>query len=65
MKLKASDISVEKSFPSGMLVLSAIVNGYRVQRRYMGYTKRSAIQDFLEEYNTERTTNVMWMSQNG
>jgi len=41
--------TVERIQHSGMLVVSAVVNGYLVTRRYIGYTKREAIRRFKEE----------------
>lgn len=50
MKLRYSDISFERP-PSGWLVLSALVNGYLVTRKYGGYSKREAARLFIEEAN--------------
>ena len=44
-KIKAGDISCQKNI-NGVLVLSTVYNGYRVQRSYSGYTKREAIKQF-------------------
>ena len=41
--------SIERIRHSGMLVVSAVVRGSLVTRRYMGYTKREAIRRFKEE----------------
>lgn len=35
-------ITVTRQFPSGALVLSAVINGYLVSRRYLGYSIRAA-----------------------
>lgn len=34
---------------SGMIVISEVVDGYLVTRRYIGYTKKEAVKDFKEE----------------
>ena len=34
---------------SGGYCVADIVNGYRVQRRYFGYTKRECVRMFKEE----------------
>jgi hypothetical protein len=39
---------VEKNY-EGAWVVSDIVNGYRVSRRYYGYTMRQAVADFKAE----------------
>ena len=44
-KIKTGDISCQKNI-NGVLVLSTVHNGYRVQRSYSGYTKREAIKRF-------------------
>lgn len=33
----------------GFWQISAVVNGYLVQRQYMGYTKKEAVRLFKEE----------------
>ena len=42
-------MSVEITPHSGMIVISDIVGGYLVTRRYIGYTKKEAVKDFKEE----------------
>ena len=42
-------MSVEIIPHSGMIVISDIVGGDLVTRRYIGYTRRKAIQLFKEE----------------
>lgn len=42
------DIFYRKTF-QGAWVLSTIHNGYRVQRQYMGYTKKEATRMFRDE----------------
>jgi len=42
-------MSVEVIPHSGMIVISDIVGGYLVTRRYIGYTTKEAIQSFKEE----------------
>lgn len=44
-KIKTGDISCQKNI-NGVLVLSTVYNGYRVQRSYSGYIKREAIKQF-------------------
>lgn len=41
--------TIERVPHSGMLVVAAMVNGYRVCRRYMGYTKREAVRMFKKD----------------
>lgn len=41
-----TEIYVEKQFPSGALLLSAIYEGRRVKHMYFEYTKREALLDF-------------------
>jgi hypothetical protein len=43
------EMSVSKSFPSGAFVVTAIIDGQLVTRRYFGYTQREAKQAFREE----------------
>lgn len=47
-KLKRSDITVTRHIADGF-TLSAIVNGYLFQRRYIGYTLTEAKTRFIEE----------------
>ena len=62
MAIKSTDITVEKSFPSGMLILSAIVDGHLVCRKYIGYTLREAALDF-KDHNSGRTFPVVYSSE--
>jgi hypothetical protein len=41
-------ITVEKTI-NGILVLSAMVNGYLVRRKYIGYTRKEARAMFRDE----------------
>jgi hypothetical protein len=41
--------TVERIRQGGMLLVSAIINGRFVCRRYMGYTKREAVRMFKAE----------------
>ena len=45
--------TVEKMFPSGGYLVSDIINGEYVKRRYFGYTKKEAIAEFKAETKTE------------
>jgi len=45
------DLTIRKTF-QGALSISAIVGGYRVERQYMGYTKREAIAMFRSYIKT-------------
>lgn len=47
--MNRKDITIEKLFPSGGLLLYALVNGELVRRRYFDYTRKEAINLFLEE----------------
>ena len=62
MAIETTDISVEKSFPSGMLILSAIVDGHLVRRKYIGYTLREAALDF-KDHNSGRTFPEVYSSE--
>jgi hypothetical protein len=62
MTTETTHISVEKSFPSGMLILSAIIGGKLVRRKYMGYTLREAALDF-KDHNSGRTFPVVYSSE--
>ena len=42
-------INHERMFPSGGWLLSSIVNGQYIARRYFGYTLREAKAQFREE----------------
>ena len=41
-------MTIEKNY-EGAWVVSDIVDGYRVARRYYGFTKRQALADFRRE----------------
>lgn len=43
---KIASITREWKWPSGHLVLSALVGGYLVHKTYIGYTEEEAVQDF-------------------
>ena len=47
------DISVERVPHNGHVNVSAMVNGYRVRRTYIGYSKREAVAMFRDEVNGE------------
>ena len=49
-----ADIYYRRTF-QGAWALSAIVNGYREERQYMGYTKREASRMFHAEMNGAST----------
>lgn len=42
-------MTIEKIFPSGGWIISAMVNGRYVKSRYFGYTKKQAIAMFKQE----------------
>lgn len=46
------EISVTLLHPSGALQLSTMHNGFRVSRRYYGYTEAQAVTDFKNQLNT-------------
>jgi hypothetical protein len=48
-KITARDVSVERGV--SCLTLSALVSGFLVTGKYMGYTKREAIRLFVAEVN--------------
>jgi hypothetical protein len=39
-------MKIDCEYKNGMLILSALVNGYLETRRYMGFSKRDAMQNF-------------------
>lgn len=43
------DIYTERSFPSGGWRVSAVIDGYRVSRLYLGYNKREAVAEFRRD----------------
>lgn len=47
--LTKKDLSVEITYNG--INISCVVHGYRVSRKYIGYTKREAIRLFLAEVN--------------
>lgn len=49
-RITARDVSVVRHI-TGTWECSAMVAGYRVARRYMGYTKREAVAMFVREMN--------------
>jgi len=52
-------MTVQRMHPSGGWIVSDIINGYLVSRRYFGYTKLEAIKLFRAEFikrNTKSTT---------
>ena len=42
-------VTVERRLSSGMLIVSDIVNGYRVARKYLGYSQAEAVAMFKQE----------------
>ena len=56
--IPTKDIYVDRIPHSGMLVLSAIVDGQRVVRKYIGHTKAEAIADFAA-HRIDRNVNVI------
>jgi hypothetical protein len=49
-----NSLTITKLFPSGMWLVSDIINNQLVTRRYMGHTKREAIALFKKETKQER-----------
>ncbi len=43
-------LSIDVAYPSGAYIIATIRNGYRVQRTFMGYTKKEAVSMFQEEF---------------
>lgn len=43
-------MTVERMFPSGGWLITDIIGGYCISRRYFGYTKREAIKLFRNEF---------------
>lgn len=46
---------VERMTPSGGWLISAMIGGYLVTRRYFGYSKREAIAEFKDETKRSKT----------
>jgi len=46
---QAGPMTIERVEHSGMLIISDIIDGVYVSRRYIGYTKRDAIRAFKME----------------
>jgi hypothetical protein len=46
-------MTIEKNI-HGYYVISDIINSYRMQQTYIGYSKRDAIRLFREEYAKEK-----------
>lgn len=42
-------MTIERMTPSGGWMISAVIGGYLVTRRYFGYSKREAIAEFQDE----------------
>lgn len=42
-------MTIERLFPSGGYLIYGIYNGYFFSRRYFGYTKKEAVQQFRQE----------------
>lgn len=51
MKVKASDIYVEKIRHNGALIVSTIVGELYVHKTFYGYNKREAVKLFRDELN--------------
>jgi len=49
-RIRHKDLTFDAQ-PTGWLVISALVNGYFMTRKYGGYTKKQAARLFLEEAN--------------
>lgn len=49
-KVKYSDMSVEKVFPSGAYRISHFQDGILNSKQYMGYTKKDAMKKHKEEF---------------
>lgn len=48
-------MTIERMFPSGGWMVSAMVDGQRVVRRYFDYTRREAIRLFRDEFGLDCT----------
>jgi len=46
-------MTIERVKHSGMLIISDIIDGVYVSRRYIGHTKREAIRAFKMEMKTD------------
>jgi hypothetical protein len=47
-------MTVEKQYPSGAWLISDIIGGNLVTRRYLDYTKREAVAEFMAEMKVGR-----------
>lgn len=45
---------IERTFPAGAWRISAVVDGYRVERVFMDYTRREAVAAWRAYVNTRR-----------
>lgn len=52
MKIKTSDITVERNKVNGSYILTTIVKGCYVSRVYYGYTKKECIAMFKDEFSS-------------
>jgi hypothetical protein len=48
-------MTAEKMFPSGGWLVSEVIDGGLVTRRYFGYTKREAMRNFKDEAKKEKS----------
>lgn len=46
--MNTPDINIERMYPSGAWLASAIVHGRLVSQVYQGFTKREALADFRD-----------------
>ena len=56
-KITPDDVNVVTIQPSGMLEVSAMVDGYRMSRMYGGHTEAGAVSDFIRRVNNSRSYN--------
>ena len=47
-------MTVEKLFPSGAYIVSDVIDGWLVTKKYYGYSKRGALRMFKQEYYQKR-----------
>ena len=53
MKIKRSDLSIERLLSGGWIV-SAVIDGHYRYIRYFGYSENEAIRLFQEEYEVKQ-----------
>jgi len=53
------DVYTDTVQHSGLICVSAMIDGYRVSRQYDGYTKDEAVLTFIDEMKTENKGEIL------